>query len=133
MTPPVLRVGWQTDQSANSKDLTFNLNPGSFQSNPRLGNTANVFNLPSGSRSHSAAPAVPNTCSDYFSCYAGSSGAAAGTAAIAITTPPSSTQATSKVPCFPSVSGECDVTKASPAPINNALSTLTPAPVASES
>ena len=23
MTPPVLRVGWQTDQSANSKDLTF--------------------------------------------------------------------------------------------------------------
>jgi len=23
MTPPVLRVGWQTDQSANTKDLTF--------------------------------------------------------------------------------------------------------------
>ena len=27
MTPPILRVGWQTDQSANSKDLSFRLNP----------------------------------------------------------------------------------------------------------
>ena len=49
MTPPVLRVGWQTDQSANSKDLTFNFNPARFQSNPRLGNTAGIFNLPAGS------------------------------------------------------------------------------------
>ncbi len=37
MTPPVLKAGWQTDQGANSKDLTFNYRPGSYQSNPRLG------------------------------------------------------------------------------------------------
>ena len=37
MTPPVLRVGWSTDQAANSKDLSFRLNPSYFQSNPRLG------------------------------------------------------------------------------------------------
>jgi hypothetical protein len=42
MTPPVLKAGWQTDQSANSKDLTFNYNPKRYQSNPRLGGI-NVF------------------------------------------------------------------------------------------
>jgi hypothetical protein len=36
MTPPVLRVGWSTDQAANSKDLSFRMNPSYFQSNPRL-------------------------------------------------------------------------------------------------
>jgi len=56
MTPPVLRVGWQTDQSANSKDLSFRVNPENYQSNPRLGppttlatpltNIAVVYNLP---------------------------------------------------------------------------------------
>ena len=51
MSPPVLRAGWQMDQSANSKDLTFNLNPASFQSNPRLGTSAaNTFNMPLGSK-----------------------------------------------------------------------------------
>ena len=30
MSPPVLRAGWQTDQSANSKDLTFNYKAASF-------------------------------------------------------------------------------------------------------
>jgi hypothetical protein len=30
MSPPVLRAGWQTDQSSNSKDLTFNFNPAKF-------------------------------------------------------------------------------------------------------
>ncbi len=40
MTPPVIRVGWQTDQSANSKDLTFALNPASYRANPRLAITA---------------------------------------------------------------------------------------------
>lgn len=37
MTPPVLRAGWQTEQNANSKDLTFNYNPASFRPNLRLG------------------------------------------------------------------------------------------------
>ena len=37
MTPPVLRVGWSTEQAANSKDLSFRMNPEYFQSNPRLG------------------------------------------------------------------------------------------------
>lgn len=76
MTPPVLRVGWQTDQSANSKDLTFNFNAKSFQSNPRLGvnsaagTPANTFNLPVNSK-NSGATAATATCTNYFSCYAG--------------------------------------------------------------
>lgn len=77
MTPPVLRAGWQTDQSANSKDLTFNFNPKSFQSNPRIGTSAapapaNTFNLPLNTR-HSglATVAAPGNCGDYFSCFAG--------------------------------------------------------------
>jgi hypothetical protein len=37
MTPPVLRIGWQTDQASNSKDLSFRVNPAFYQSNPRLG------------------------------------------------------------------------------------------------
>lgn len=37
MTPPVIRIGWQTDQAANSKDLSFRVNPAFFQTNPRLG------------------------------------------------------------------------------------------------
>ena len=37
MTPPVLRIGWQTDQAANSKDLSFRVNPAFYQANPRLG------------------------------------------------------------------------------------------------
>ena len=36
MTPPVIRVGWQTDQSANTKDLTFSLNPAHYRANPRV-------------------------------------------------------------------------------------------------
>jgi hypothetical protein len=36
MTPPTLRVGWETDQSANSKELTFNIDPTHFRANPRL-------------------------------------------------------------------------------------------------
>jgi hypothetical protein len=50
MTPPVLRIGWQTDQAANSKDLSFRVNPAFYQSNPRLGK--NPTALP-------AAPATP--------------------------------------------------------------------------
>jgi hypothetical protein len=30
-------MGWSTDQAANSKDLSFRMNPSYFQSNPRLG------------------------------------------------------------------------------------------------
>jgi hypothetical protein len=36
MTPPSLKVGWQLDQTANSKDLTFQLNPSSYVNNLRL-------------------------------------------------------------------------------------------------
>jgi hypothetical protein len=36
MTPPVLKVGWQVEQSANSKDLTFSYNPKSYRKNLRL-------------------------------------------------------------------------------------------------
>ncbi len=104
MTPPVLRAGWQTDQSANSKDLTFNFNPKSFQSNPRIGPTVTggaIFSLPTNSR-HSglatvAAP-TPLNCNNYFSCFAGTTAnvvaPATGAAVVSI--------ATSKVPCFPS-------------------------------
>jgi len=63
MTPPVLRVGWQTDQSANSKDLTFNFNPAHFQSNPRLGTNpsppAGIYNLPIGSKGITPAAVPP--------------------------------------------------------------------------
>lgn len=133
MTPPVLRVGWQTDQSANSKDLTFNFNPASFQSNPRLGVNGAIFNKPTNSKGPTAAPtiapiAAPNN--KYFSDYAGTNGAAASTAATAITD--LAAVAISNLPCYPSVSGQCDVTVASPTPINNADNTLNPAPVASE-
>ena len=79
MTPPVLRAGWQTDQSANSKDLTFNFNPKSFQSNPRLGPTVSggtIFSLPVNSRhsglaTQTAAGAGAGNCNNYFSCFAG--------------------------------------------------------------
>jgi hypothetical protein len=30
MTPPVLRAGWQIDQSSNSKDLIFDYKPALF-------------------------------------------------------------------------------------------------------
>lgn len=30
MTPTVLRIGWQTEQTANSKDLTFAYNPANY-------------------------------------------------------------------------------------------------------
>ena len=40
MTPPVLRVGWETDQSANSQALTWALNPAHYQYNPRLAATS---------------------------------------------------------------------------------------------
>ena len=46
MTPPVLRVGWSTDQAANSKDLSFRMNPSYFQSNPRLGKNTNYPTAP---------------------------------------------------------------------------------------
>jgi hypothetical protein len=36
MTPPIIRVGWQTDQSANSKDLTFSLDNTKYRENPRI-------------------------------------------------------------------------------------------------
>ena len=36
MTPPLFRVGWQTEQAANTKDLTFALNSKNYQSNPRI-------------------------------------------------------------------------------------------------
>lgn len=36
MTPPIIRVGWQTDQSANSKDLTFSLENTLYRENPRI-------------------------------------------------------------------------------------------------
>ncbi len=136
MTPPVLRVGWQTDQSANSKDLTFNFNPGSFQANPRLGNTGGIFNLPSGAKTiatPAAPPPVPTTCTNYFACYAGTSTVPATNIDGATWTPINTAMATSKRPCFPSVSGECDVTKATPAPINFAPTGGAVAPVASES
>lgn len=112
MNPPVLRAGWQTDQSANSKDLTFNFNPRSFQSNPRIGPTVTngvIFSLPTNSR-HSGLPTVaaptPLNCNNYFSCFAGTTPNVilpATGAAVAST-------ATSKVPCFPSASSQCDVT-----------------------
>ena len=75
MSPPVLRAGWQTDQSANSKDLTFNFNPVSFQSNPRIGPSplpvANSFNLPSGTKYQNAATVAIPACTTYYSCFAG--------------------------------------------------------------
>jgi hypothetical protein len=100
MTPPVLRAGWQTDQSANSKDLTFNYNPASFQSNPRVGPAASppaaahLFNEPAGTKG----PTVGNdplvvTPADtpYFGSYAGAVSGAASTgaagSAIQITAP----------------------------------------------
>jgi len=67
MTPPVLRAGWQTDQSANSKDLTFNFNPATFQSNPRVGPdatapvVANLFNEPAGTKGPTAANSATAT------------------------------------------------------------------------
>lgn len=45
MTPPIVRVGWQTDQSANSKDLSFALNPEHYKPNPRLGAFNGASNL----------------------------------------------------------------------------------------
>ena len=36
MTPPVLKVGWEIDQGANSQALTWALNPAHYQYNPRL-------------------------------------------------------------------------------------------------
>jgi hypothetical protein len=47
MTPPILRVGWQTDQSANSKDLTFSLDNTKYRANPRLAD-ASASNLLNG-------------------------------------------------------------------------------------
>jgi len=47
MTPPILRVGWQTDQSANSKDLTFSLDNRKYRANPRLAD-ASASNLLNG-------------------------------------------------------------------------------------
>lgn len=130
MTPPVLRVGWQTDQSANSKDLTFNFNPASFQSNPRLGpNTAagvaaNTFSLPVGTKYQNAATTSPATCAGptfYYSCYAGTTAnLAAGAAGAAV----AATAANSKLPCFPTTTGQCDVTL-SPA-VGNAPAPATP-------
>ena len=109
MSPPVLRAGWQTDQSANSKDLTFNFNPAKFQSNPRLGPSppavANIFNLPLGTKYQNAATAALPACSTHFSCYAGNN---PGQAPLA----PGAAQAaaaTSQLPCYPTQSGECDV------------------------
>jgi hypothetical protein len=46
MTPPIIRIGWQTDQAANSKDLSFRLNPGYFQSNPRIGKNTGYVAAP---------------------------------------------------------------------------------------
>ena len=54
MTPPILRAGWQTDQAANSKDLSFRLNPTYFQSNPRIGKNSVQVASP-------ASPYVPVT------------------------------------------------------------------------
>ena len=80
MTPPVLRVGWSTDQAANSKDLSFRLNPSYFQSNPRLGkNTGyglvapvtggtsgswylyDVYDLPADTPASGTTPAIPGS------------------------------------------------------------------------
>jgi hypothetical protein len=90
MTPPVLRAGWQTDQSANSKDLTFNYNPASFQSNPRLGPdatapvVANLYNEPPGSKGPTVANdplVITVTTTPYFGSYAGAVSGAATTGA----------------------------------------------------
>ena len=56
MTPPVLRVGWSTDQAANSKDLSFRMNPSYFQSNPRLGKNTG----------YAAAPTVGGTVGSWY-------------------------------------------------------------------
>lgn len=90
MTPPVLRAGWQTDQSANSKDLTFNFNPATFQSNPRVGTdtiapvVANLFNEPAGTKGPTVAndpTAITITDTPYFGSYAGAVSGAAATGA----------------------------------------------------
>lgn len=43
MTPPVLRMGWQTEQNANSKALNFKINPTNYRTNPRLEAAATLY------------------------------------------------------------------------------------------
>ena len=59
MTPPILRVGWQTDQSANSKDLTFSLDNTKYRENPRIP-------VASGTNFLNGLPAVTSTRKPYF-------------------------------------------------------------------
>ena len=117
MTPPVLKAGWQTDQSANSKDLTFNYRPGSYQSNPRLGGSVAFpaatpnFNKIPGTINMGTAASAPLVSTYYggpgvlFASIAGSSTAASGSAP---STPATAATAagivgapTSKLPCYP--------------------------------
>jgi hypothetical protein len=43
MTPPVLRMGWQTEQNANSKALNFKLNPANYRTNARVNPTGITY------------------------------------------------------------------------------------------
>jgi len=56
-----------------------------------------------------AAPWAP--CSPYYSCYAGNNIGSSGASG---TAQPVTALATSKLPCFPTTSGECDVTALPP-------------------